>query len=238
MTECTWLATTQWPRTMEVRRGIASRYEKTVTIYLSGLNPWHLSLVGSLIQTTFLGWWVIDPLHRRGGPITYETLLVGASVGAEDRDVVEDVRDRLVALGLGGVVGALLVLWCGQDGDVLDRDDVDQADELLDVRFDGNAKAELVQAVRDKGALRAHVAVGARVAVRVLRRGAGGVAECHCWRGGYSADGEDECCCREPLLDHLVPFGQGNSPGRSAFNQPVSTRVRLTMQGSAADGPR
>lgn len=47
---------------------------------------------------------------------------VGSAVAGEHRDVVQDVRQGLVTLGLGGVLGALLVLRRGQDVGVLDRD--------------------------------------------------------------------------------------------------------------------
>src|SRR5262249_12706043 len=106
---------------------------------------------------------------------------VAGAVGGQRGDVVQDVRQRLVALGLRRVLGALLVLRRGQDGDVLHAD-VHEADQRLGVYLRRQADAGLVQRALDQRELRAHVAERGRVAERLgrvvaaVRRGARVVA--------------------------------------------------------------
>ena len=80
----------------------------------------------------------------------------------------DDVRQRLVALRLRGVLGALLVLRSGQDGNVLDarrwrgRPTSDRTFALT-----GRPTQSLFSGALDQGRLGAHVALGHRVAERL-----------------------------------------------------------------------
>ncbi len=127
-----------------------------------------------------------------GGPLSrcWDQLLF---VPLPDRTgMLSRMSERFVALGLGGVLDALLVLRGRQDRDVLDGDR-DDADERAHVGLRGQADAGLVERALD-GHLRAHAAVGRRVAERL--------------RGAVAADGR-----RATVIADRQSLGGGRGRG-------------------------